>query len=56
MSATSMATTISVRLDDDLESQFDEYIERQRWQPNKSDVVREALAEFLEEELADDDV
>lgn len=50
MSAT-MAKTISVRIDDELESQFDEYLSQHRFEPNQSDVVREALTEFLAEEL-----
>ena len=53
--STTMATTISVRMDDDLEQRLDDYRQSLRFEPNKSDVVREALEEFLDRELADDD-
>lgn len=48
----SMATQVSVRLDDDLEQDLDEFIERHGpFEPNKSDVVRKALREYLDREL-----
>jgi Arc/MetJ-type ribon-helix-helix transcriptional regulator len=49
MSVTSMATQLSVRLDDDLEARLKAYINSDRhvFEPQKSDVVREALDEFL---------
>lgn len=50
MSVTSMAGQISVRLDDDLEEHLEQYCNAQRFEPTKSDVVREALVEFLKRE------
>jgi Arc/MetJ-type ribon-helix-helix transcriptional regulator len=49
MSVTSMATQLSVRLDDDLEARLEAYINSDRhvFEPDKSDVVREGLDEFL---------
>lgn len=49
MSVTSMATQLSVRLDDDLEARLVAYINSDRhvFEPDKSDVVREGLDEFL---------
>lgn len=46
-----MSTTISVRLDDDLEARFEAFLQQHRYQPDKSEVVREALNRFLDEEL-----
>ena len=48
-----MSTTISVRLDDDLEDKFEQFLRQHRYQPDKSAVVRDALEQFLDEELAD---
>lgn len=50
MSVTSMATQISVRLDDDLEDELERYCDAQKFDPTRSDVVRRALVEFLERE------
>jgi len=49
MSVTSMATQLSVRLDDNLEARLEAYINSDRhvFKPKKSPVVREALDEFL---------
>lgn len=50
MPVTSMGTQLSVRLDEDLETHLEEYRSQQRFEPDKSDVVREALREFLKRE------
>jgi len=55
MSATSMAATISVRLDDDLEQAFEEYRTQHKYPPDKSVIVREALEEYLEREMGKQD-
>lgn len=49
----SMATQVSVRLDDDLEDDLEEFRNSQRFKPNKSDVIRQALREYLDRELED---
>ena len=49
-----MATTISVRLDDELEDKFERFRRQHRYQPDKSKVVRDALEQFLDEELGED--
>lgn len=51
MSTTTMASTLNVRIDDDLEAQLQQFREQQRIKPSQSDVVRTALEEFLEAEL-----
>lgn len=51
--ATQMASTISVRLDDDLAENLEEYRATHKFPPDKSEVVRTALREFLERELSD---
>lgn len=50
MSITSMATQLSVRLDDELENELNRYRNSQKFDPSRSDVVRRALVEFLERE------
>lgn len=50
MSITSMATQLSVRLDDELENELKRYCDQQKFDPSRSDVVRRALEEFLERE------
>jgi Arc/MetJ-type ribon-helix-helix transcriptional regulator len=49
MAATQMAKHLSVRLDDNLEARLEAYINSDRhvFEPDKSDVVREGLDEFL---------
>ena len=49
--ATTMATQTSVRLSDELEEQLEQYRQSHRFAPSKSDVIRTALKEFLQEEL-----
>ena len=46
-----MSTTLSVRLDDDLEEKFETFLRQHRYQPDKSEVVRDALEQFLDAEL-----
>ena len=51
-----MATQTSVRLNDELEEQLEQYRQSHRFAPSKSDVIRTALKEFLQEELDADAV
>jgi len=52
-----MASTVSARLPDDLDDQFEEYLEQfDRFPPDRSEVVREALRKYFEEELNDQTV
>ena len=51
-----MATQTSVRLTDELEEQLERYRQSHRFAPSKSDVIRTALEEFLNEELDADAV
>lgn len=56
MSVTSTAVMddqITVRLGDDLARDLQKFRQQQRFPPNKSDVVRQALREFLDRELTD---
>jgi len=53
MSATTMATTLSVRLNDDLEEVFEEYRDQHKFKPDKSVIIREALVEYLEREMGE---
>ena len=53
---TMMATQTSVRLNDELEEQLEQYRQSHRFAPSKSDVIRTALKEFLQEELDADAV
>jgi Arc/MetJ-type ribon-helix-helix transcriptional regulator len=50
MSVTSMATQLSVRLNDELEEELEEYRQSHEFPPQKSEVVRAALEEYLERE------
>ena len=54
--STTMATQTSVRLNDELEEQLEQYRRSHRFAPSKSDVIRTALEEFLQEELDADAV
>jgi predicted transcriptional regulator len=46
-----MATTLSTRVDDDLEGALEEFRLQHEFPPDKSDVVRAALAQYLSEQL-----
>ena len=46
-----MNSQITVRLDDDLDAAFSEYLDQFEYEPEKSEVVRRALREFFEREL-----
>ena len=47
-----MARTVSARLPDELDEQFDEYLDQfDRFPPDRSEVVREALKRYFEEEM-----
>ena len=48
-----MATTVSARLDDDLEARFEAYRNRFKYPPEKSEVVREALEEYFDDRDVD---
>ena len=50
-----MATTLSIRIDDDLETRLERYREQFKFQPPKSDIGRRALEEFLDRELEEID-
>lgn len=45
-----MSTQFSIRLDDDLENRLEDFRQAQLIEPSKSDVIRQALHEFLEQE------
>lgn len=45
-----MPAQFSIRLNDDLESRLEEFRDAQTVKPTKSDVVRTALDEFLDEQ------
>lgn len=42
-----MASQITVRLDDDLETELEQYRDQHEFKPDKSEVVRAALREYL---------
>ena len=46
-----MNSQITVRLDDELDASFEEYLDQFEYEPEKSEVVRRALREFFEREL-----
>jgi predicted transcriptional regulator len=50
-SADAMATTLSTRVDDDLEAALEEFRLQHEFPPDKSDVVRAALAQYLSDHL-----
>lgn len=46
-----MAFQLTVRLDDDLEADLETYRNQHEFRPDKSEVVRAALREYLDERL-----
>jgi predicted transcriptional regulator len=48
-----MASTVSARIDDDLEHDLERYREQFRHPPEKSEVVREALESYLEQQISE---
>lgn len=46
-----MAFQITVRLDDDLEDDLETYRNQHEFRPDKSEVVRAALREYLDKRL-----
>lgn len=50
-----MSRTISARIDDELDEQFDQYLGQfDRFPPDRSEVVRAALEAYFDEELDGD--
>lgn len=48
-----MATQITVRLDEELEHDLESYRDQHKFRPDKSEVVRTALREYLDSNLTD---
>jgi len=44
-----MSSTYTVRVPDELADRFEEYLNRHEYPPKKSEVIRDALDEFLDE-------
>jgi predicted transcriptional regulator len=50
-----MASQLSIRVNDDLAERLEEFRDQHRFEPTQSEVVREALEEYLEREITDDE-
>lgn len=48
-----MSTTLSVRFEDEAIERLEEYRQQQKFTPDKSQVIRRALDEYLDRELED---